>query len=442
MSIDTPPPPPPPPPPDHNEKTPMEEWEAAEDRLMAENIVANRQEAEILRQQGNFEGAQQIEDFIAELPVSDEIKADTQAYLDSLHQRSDQSPASPDAGTGTSSSGLDGDAPLTPMERWEAAEDRLMAENIVANRQEAEILRQQGNFEGAQQIEDSIAELPVSDDIKRDPEGYLHQVGSQVDRAGAPGDPTARWEMGGGGPGDTYGEKIDLSRISEIEPLHRTDEYADELLTEGGFSPPEITPNPIHEYGPMKDAGIAPEDRTEGNQLPSESLDALGFNPADGAYADNPQPEVRDLTLDEDLWLVQYYDGSKDLNDHDRTVKFWRPIDVSEIPDVAGPDEIARTMEGNAILEEWGPRTHVQVACIPADSTISYIESESAPQAAERLTEVLRSPSDPATGELRPELQPDHILENVGDVRLGGDDQVAFAGFDERWIRGQRALSR
>ena len=83
-----PPPPDPPPEPDHlqdpiaHELTPMEKWEAGEDRQMAQDIVANRQQAEILRQQGNYEGAQQIEDFIAKLPVSDAIKDNPQAYLD------------------------------------------------------------------------------------------------------------------------------------------------------------------------------------------------------------------------------------------------------------------------------------------------------------------------------------------------------------------------
>jgi hypothetical protein len=74
----------------------MDKWEAAEDRQMAENIVALRQEADILRQQGNDEGAQEQEDFIARLPVSEAIKADPQGYLDSL--RTDEvSPSTHDA---------------------------------------------------------------------------------------------------------------------------------------------------------------------------------------------------------------------------------------------------------------------------------------------------------------------------------------------------------
>jgi hypothetical protein len=125
MSIDTPPPPPPPPPPDHNEKTPMEKWEAAEDRLMAENIVANRKEAEILRLQGNFEGVQQIEDSIAKLPVSDDIKADPQGYLDSLQDHQNRPPERRDAGVRV-------DADQARLESTNAPLDSVRDKVIVA----------------------------------------------------------------------------------------------------------------------------------------------------------------------------------------------------------------------------------------------------------------------------------------------------------------------
>jgi hypothetical protein len=70
----------------------------------------------------------------------------------------------------------DGRAPSTPMDKWESAEDRMMAENIISIRQEAEILRQQGNDQGAADLEEFIGKLPVSDDIKADPQGYLDRV--------------------------------------------------------------------------------------------------------------------------------------------------------------------------------------------------------------------------------------------------------------------------
>ena len=188
MSIDNPQPPPrppdPPPPPDRlqdpiaHELTPMEKWETGEDLRMAQDIIANRQQVDILRQQGNYEGAQQIEDFIAKLPTSDAIKANPEAYLNSLD-----------------SPGSTPQTPMeqTPMEKWEAGEDLRMAQDIVGNRQEAEILRQQGNYEGAQQIEDFIAKLPTSDAIKDNPQAYLDSRAvspsyEPMDRAREPGD--------------------------------------------------------------------------------------------------------------------------------------------------------------------------------------------------------------------------------------------------------------
>ena len=213
---------------------------------------------------------------------------------------------------------------------------------------------------------------------------------------------------------DVYREKVSLSGVSEIEPLHRTAEFADEMLSDAGFSPPVTTPNPDHVY-----------------ELPSDSVDALGFKPAAG--------EFQKKTLEEDLWLAQYYDGSKDPG-NGRSLEWWRPINPSEIPDLALASKADQAQEHSALLPDWGPRTHVQVACIPAGTEISRIESKSAPQADEHLTDLLKAPDDPATGQLRPELQPDRILETTADVRLGGDNEIRFGRFDERWIRGQREL--
>jgi DNA/RNA non-specific endonuclease len=160
-------------------------------------------------------------------PPPDDVKRDPQGYLDSLQHRDDQPYASADAGPGPVSSPPGGDAPLTPMEKWEAAEDRMMAENIVANRHEAEILRQQGNFEGAQQIEDSIAKLPVSDDIKADPQGYLDSL--QDHRERSPDTP---------GPGTGGG-------VNDKPPLDRTKPEATDEQDSGGPPPqPYYTPEP------------------------------------------------------------------------------------------------------------------------------------------------------------------------------------------------------
>jgi hypothetical protein len=214
---------------------------------------------------------------------------------------------------------------------------------------------------------------------------------------------------------DVHLENVSLSGVSEIEPLHRMAESPDEMLRDAGFSSPTTSPHPEHVY-----------------EFPSESVEALGFNPA--------TVEFPTKTLDEDLWLAQYYDGSKNPDDG-RSLEWWRPIEPSEIPDLAVAYRADQALEHNAVLPDWGPRTHVQVACIPAGTEISCIGSKSAPQADKYLTDLLKAPDDPATGQLRPELQPDRILETIADVRLGGDNEIRFGQFDERWIRGQREVS-
>lgn len=151
--IDAPPPPPPPDPPDHPQ------------------------------------AARQIEDSIAKLPASDTVKADSQAYsdrFDGQHPAADGAGERPEPGRASAPAG---DAPAadtrSPMDRWEDSEDRIMARDIVANRQEIDILRQQGNEEAARQIEDFIAKLPASDAVKADPQAYLDRADGQHPAAGA-----------------------------------------------------------------------------------------------------------------------------------------------------------------------------------------------------------------------------------------------------------------
>jgi hypothetical protein len=74
----------------------MDKWEASEDRKLAGDIIAHRAQQDILRQQGNEHGAQEMEDFINKLPTTDAIKADPQGYLDGLGN-DEVSPSAPDA---------------------------------------------------------------------------------------------------------------------------------------------------------------------------------------------------------------------------------------------------------------------------------------------------------------------------------------------------------
>ena len=209
-------------------QTPMEKWEANEDRIIAENIVAVRDHQEVLRQQGNEEAALDEEAFIQKLPVSDEIKANPQAYLDSLQK--------PETGPD-----LAGESPQTPMEKWEANEDRIMAESIVGLRQQEEIFRQQGNEVAAQETEEFIQKLPVSDEIKADPKAYLHSTDS-TDSTGAsdrdlPGADNAEAEV--------HRTWIDTSGVQGIEPVHRAQEstwqWGDDPSADRSGPAPEVT---------------------------------------------------------------------------------------------------------------------------------------------------------------------------------------------------------
>lgn len=92
MSSDRPTEAAPPPPPDQpdsrdpiNEpigEQAMQKWDEGMDKLNAENLIALRNQQDILRSQGNDEGAAELEKQVARIPLSDEIKADPQAYLD------------------------------------------------------------------------------------------------------------------------------------------------------------------------------------------------------------------------------------------------------------------------------------------------------------------------------------------------------------------------
>lgn len=59
------------------------------------------------------------------------------------------------------------------MQKWDAGMDRLNAENLIALRQQQVILRDQGNDEGAAALEAQVARIPLSDEIKADPRGFL-----------------------------------------------------------------------------------------------------------------------------------------------------------------------------------------------------------------------------------------------------------------------------
>jgi hypothetical protein len=157
----------------------MERWDDSMDKLNAENLLHMREQQRILREQGNAEGVAQLEDLIHKVPVTDAIRDDPQGYLDSL---------SSDAETDRRSKPA-----MTPMEKWDASMDALIAENIRALRQEQEILREQGETEAVRRLDDFIAKLPVDDAFKagppddvEGPTGRELKTGSQVHRLAVP----------------------------------------------------------------------------------------------------------------------------------------------------------------------------------------------------------------------------------------------------------------
>lgn len=268
----------------------MDRWEAAEDRRLAEDIVAHRAQQEILRSQGNHEGADAIEKFVQKLPVSDAIKADPQAYLDSLQPPTEREPAGAqarDAGTEARS--------ISATEAKEISMNRQMAGDIIFNRQEQEILRKQGEIAAADRMEADIAALPLSDEIKAHPELYL-----------------------------------DLPPDAALPPMaDRIDSGATRLLFQ------------YHPEGPnMEGFGPTLEDpdaiRSSRCWAPIETLFAGDGDPSDSSWA-----EMCDrLDLPEEV---------KDLYPGDQRVKTW--------------DQISEDL---ALPEGWGFRTQLTIAEVPA----------------------------------------------------------------------------
>jgi len=176
----------------------------------------------------------------------------------------------------------------------------------------------------------------------------------------------------------------------------------------------------------------------------------LGFNPERGAFLGRPR--VEKMNLRRDLWLFQYFDGSKPAGQGQgkRSYTYWTPFDPGHIGTLATAQKVRSAVERNALIDLYGSRTHVQVARIPAGTPFSAIFAGTAPKAQESLINpnagkagskgpgLLQAPY--LRGRLRPELEPNRILETIGEVRLGGDPQVAFAKFDPRWLEGVRQL--
>ena len=148
------------------------------DRANASTLVDLQKDLDRARANNDADFERATLENMSRVQVSDAIRADPQGYLDGAGTDG-VSPPAPDAQpeTGDGPASAEPDGPLTPMDKWEASEDRKLAEDIIAHRAQQDILRQQGNEQGAQEMEDFISKLPTTDAIKADPQGYLDSLG-------------------------------------------------------------------------------------------------------------------------------------------------------------------------------------------------------------------------------------------------------------------------
>jgi hypothetical protein len=210
-----------------------------------------------------------------------------------------------------------------------------------------------------------------------------------------------------------------LERSTLTREVRDGTDYADPLLDAGGFTRTATTDPQVHDYARLK----------------AEADDALGMP----ATPPDASPGMKQIELKQDLWVYQYFDPSRPLDHEDGSYEFWTPVDPADISGLPDAGRLARTEDGNALLPSWGARPDVQVAVIPAGTVINV--GETRPQAERKeLTEKLRWATD-TRGSLRPEYEPEHILENtLPYVRIGGGDEIRFDRFDDGWIKGRAPI--
>ena len=141
-------------------------------------------------------------------------ESSTEQNPESSTEQNPESSGSEVGKTGGEDDGWDNDA----MQRWEAAEDRLMSDNISALRQEQDILRAQGNAEGVQELEDSISRFPVQDESRTESstEQNPESSGSEVGKTGGEDD---------GWDGYSIVAPYESERIERDAPVNLDDDF-------------------------------------------------------------------------------------------------------------------------------------------------------------------------------------------------------------------------
>ena len=152
-----------------------------------------------------------------------------------------------------------------------------MAQNIVSIRQEAEILRQQGNDRAADDLEEFVGKLPVSDEIKADPQGYIDRVG-QAKGAHDQLSPSSSQVAESESPSDRFNQPVGQADNAYRSELPRADSIREEQ-PEVQFSRPEL--GEAWNDGLDTNAGRA---YYESSDTPMR-LAAERLNPFEGEYA-------------------------------------------------------------------------------------------------------------------------------------------------------------
>ncbi len=234
----------------------------------------------------------------------------------------------------------------------------------------------------------------------------------------------------------------------EISTPARLDDIGAQLKA-AGWS--EVhAPSYIHDYFDRVDNDTAPapvpaapaEPTLEGydKALPSfgdpiglGTLQPDGTFQRDGSFVKG-EMEIETVTLDHDLWLVQYYDRSFSLDKGERSLCYWQQIEPATAIDLGTKDAVEHATEDTALLDSWGQRNAVQIAVIPSGTEVNFAAGTTVPQAEDKLAKAIQ------TGDLG-SAYPDDVLEAIWDTKLGGAPQLAFVQFDENWVRFSKDIA-
>lgn len=285
----------------------------------------------------------------AEMPASHPIEAPSAPTRDEATapagplEMASQADAPSNAGEG---------AAPTPMDKWEASEDRRLAGDIIAHRKQQDILRQQqgneqGAQDGAQDIEDFISKLPTTDAIKADPQGYLDGLGDDEVSPSAPDTQTEK----GGEPDSAEPELAPADRLPDDWPSQDSD----------GLAPATDAPG-AGEQG--ESSRWLMQLHVEGPRGPID--DRPGYHDPDGIRTD------------------RYWMPVDDLVTNDPRVANGNWAELCDRLDIPADDQLRSLYAANQMVKEWdlvaaqhglppdwGARTQVTFARVPDNVAIS-----------------------------------------------------------------------